>query len=184
MKDLYFVPECYVDTNLVESLLEVNGVNHQKGCNNVANTMKGRALNDGFAVGIIDTDKRQPSYVKEFTEIAHTEHLSLMKHGSKPHYLIMVCPAMDKFILDCANQQEVDVSEFGLSADFDTFKNQAKTVNSKNDVRFRRLFKRLKDNSEITILREVLNYFKTHQYKSNQNDLMNLFQNYIEKIQE
>ena len=182
MKDLYFVPECYVDTNLVESLLEVNGVNHQKGCNNVANTMKGRALNNGFAVGIIDTDKRQPSYVKEFKEIAHTEHLSLMKHGSKPHYLMMVCPAMDKFILDCAEKQAVDVSNYGLPTDFDAFKVQTKAVDSKNDVRFKKLFKRLKDNSEITILREVLNYLKTNQYKSSQNDLMNLFQNYTEKM--
>ena len=85
MKDLYFVPECYVDTNLVESLLETDGVNHQKGCNTVVNTMKGKVLNDGFAVGIIDSDKRQPSYVKEFTEIAHSEHLSLMKHLSLIH---------------------------------------------------------------------------------------------------
>ena len=58
MKDLYFVPECYVDTNLVESLLETDGVNHQKGCNTVVNTMKGKVLNDGFSVGIIDSDKR------------------------------------------------------------------------------------------------------------------------------
>ena len=55
MKDLYFVPECYVDTNLVESLLDTDGVNHQKGCNTVVNTMKGKVLKDSFAVGVIDS---------------------------------------------------------------------------------------------------------------------------------
>lgn len=175
MKDLYIVPECYVDTNLIESLLETDGVNHQKGCNTVVNTMKGRILNDGFAVGVIDSDKRQPSYVKEFTEIAHTIHLSMMKHKTKPHYLILVRPAMDKFIFDCAEEQSVDVRDYELSADFDDFKNQAKTVNSKNDVRFKRLFKRLKDNPEINTLRNVLNYLKSSQYRSNQDDLKRFF---------
>ena len=175
MKDLYFVPECYVDTNLVESLLETDGVNHQKGCNTVVNTMKGRKLNDGFAVGVIDSDKRQPSYVKEFVEIAHTEHLSLLKHGTKSHYLIMVRPAMDQFILDCAAKQAVDISNYGLSADLDAFKDQTKKVTSKNDIRFKRLFKRLKDNPEIITLRHVLNYFKTNQYKVDQEVLIVFF---------
>lgn len=98
MRDLFIVPECYVDTNLVESLLTTEGVNHQKGCYAVANTMKGRVLNDTFAVGVIDfdTEKTQPTYVQEFNEIAHTAHIVLLKHNSKPHYLVMIKPAMDQ----------------------------------------------------------------------------------------
>ena len=122
MKDLYFVPECYVDTNLVESLLETDGVNHQKGCNTVINTMKGKVLNDGFAVGVIDSDKRQPSYVKEFVEIAKSEHLSLMKHNTKSHYLVMIKPAMDQFILDCAEAQNISMSDYNLVSDLEGFK--------------------------------------------------------------
>lgn len=175
MKDLFVVPECYVDTNLVESLLETDGVNHQKGCNTVVNTMKGKVLNDGFAVGIIDSDKRHPSYIKEFTEIAQTKHLSLMKHNAKYHYIIMIRPAMDKFILDCAKEQMVNVSDFDLPVELDAFRNQAKTVGSKNDERFKRLFKQLKNNPEITILRLVLNYLKSNQYNATQNDLIKFF---------
>ena len=177
MKDLYFVPECYVDTNLVESLLDSDGVNHQKGCNTVVNTMKGKILKDGFAVGVIDSDKRKPSYVNEFTEIAHTEHLSLLKHTTKAHYLIMVSPAMDKFILDCAVEEGVDLTEFNLPSDLNAFKDQTKAVNSKNDVRFKRLFKKLKDNPEIAILRNILCYLKSNKYTSNQKDLLKLFLN-------
>jgi len=175
MKDLYFVPECYVDTNLVESLLDTDGVNHQKGCNTVVNTMKGKVLKDSFAVGVIDSDKRKPSYVNEFKEIAHTEHLSLLKHTTKTHYLIMVSPAMDKFIIDCAEEEGVNLREYDLPSDLDAFKDQTKAVSTKNDVRFKRLFKKLKNNVEITILCNVLNYLKSNQYKSSTTDLLKLF---------
>lgn len=57
MKDLYLVPKCYVDTNLVESLLDTDGVNDQKGRNTVVNTMKAKVLKDSFAVSVIDLDK-------------------------------------------------------------------------------------------------------------------------------
>ena len=98
MKDLYIIPECYIDTCLVESLLETEGVNHQKGCNVVTGVMDSKYA-DKFAVGIIDDDKKKPSYVNEFYNLATTDFLVLLKHLTRPHYLIMVKPAMDGFIL-------------------------------------------------------------------------------------
>lgn len=175
MKDLFFVPECYVDTNLVESLLNTDGVNHQKGCNTVVNTMKGKKLNGGFAVGIIDSDKRQPSYVKEFVEIAHSEHLALMKHETKPHYLVMIKPAIDQFILDCAKEQGFCMSDFDLSSNIEDLKKQTKTVDSKRDIRFKKLFKTMKLNSEISILCSILNYLKEQRYQSKDDDLKQFF---------
>ena len=66
MAELYIIPECYVDTNLIETLVPTaKGYNHQKGCNNVVKVMKEK-LSDKFAVGIVDKDKRQVSYVNEF----------------------------------------------------------------------------------------------------------------------
>ena len=84
MKDLFIIPECYIDTNLVETLIITDGCNHQKGCNTVVKTMQQKFAN-AFSVGIIDEDKRQVSYVKEFSEIARTPSLRLKKHGSKSH---------------------------------------------------------------------------------------------------
>ena len=41
MAELYIIPECYVDTNLIETLVPTaKGYNHQKGCNNVVKVMK------------------------------------------------------------------------------------------------------------------------------------------------
>lgn len=177
MKDLYIVPECYVDTNLVEALLTTDGVNHQKGCYAVANAMKSRVLIDSFAVGVIDfdTEKTQPTYVSEFAEIAHTQHLVLLKHQAKPHYLVMIKPAMDQFILDCAEEQCVSMSDFGLSSDLEGFKKQTKTVDSKHDIRFKNLFKAIRRNAEITMLRNVLNYLKEHRYQSKIEELKYFF---------
>ena len=87
----------------------------------------------------------------------------------------MIRPAMDKFILDCAKEQMDNVSDFDLPVELDAFRNQAKTVGSKNDERFKRLFKQLKNNPEITILRLVLNYLKSNQYNATQNDLIKFF---------
>ncbi len=98
-KDYHIVPECYIDTNITEFLLDSHGVNHQKGCNAVAKKMMESNLKDQFSVGIIDNDKRQHSYVTEFTEIAHTQHITLLKHKERSHYFIRISPAMDQFIL-------------------------------------------------------------------------------------
>lgn len=176
MRLFHFVPECYVDTNLIESLLETDDVNHQKGCNNVAKTMKGKKLDGSFAVGIIDSDKRKPSYVNDFNEIAKSQHLSLMKHKEKSHYLIMIKPAIDDFILDCAKEQDVDVNDFDLPSELKAFTKQTKNINSKKDGRFKRLFKKLKDNSEFMIFRNVLIYLRDNNYNSTEDDLIRFFQ--------
>ncbi len=84
--DFHIIPECYVDTNLIETIVPPNGrgYNHQKGCPNVAKTMREHAqLSDGFAVGIIDKDKKEVAYAKEFVEIADKEQLKLLKHPEK-----------------------------------------------------------------------------------------------------
>lgn len=42
----YIIPECYVDTNLVETLVCTYGCNHQKGCNQVAKVMQEKFADD------------------------------------------------------------------------------------------------------------------------------------------
>ena len=48
--DLHILPECYVDTNLVETIAPPtkSGYNHKKGCDNVVKAMQEtNALKDG-----------------------------------------------------------------------------------------------------------------------------------------
>lgn len=99
-KFFHIMPECFVDTNLIEFLLNA-GVNHQHCCSQVVNQLRTKFENR-FAIGIIDKDKVELGYIKDCDKIAETQHLTLMKHKNKCQYLITIKPAIDRFILDCA----------------------------------------------------------------------------------
>lgn len=175
-KDWHIVPECYIDTNLAEYLLDSQGVNHQKGCNAVAKKMLESNLKDQFCIGIIDNDKRQHSYVSEFTEIAHTQHITLLKHKERPHYFVRISPAMDQFILDCAKEQDINLRDYALPSELGEFTKITKDVKAKNDYRFKSIFGALRNSKEISKLRSVLNYLNHKQYKCEIAELQRLFE--------
>lgn len=89
----HIFPECYVDTNILKTLLHLDGVNHQHGCSKVMSGMKTGRFAEGFAIGIIDDDKKKTYDYSDFRELCRSEHLVLMKHLTKHHYLIFVCKA-------------------------------------------------------------------------------------------
>lgn len=174
-KDWHIVPECYVDTNLVEFLLVSHCVNHQKGCNAVAKKMMESNLKNQFSIGVIDNDKRQHSYVGEFIEIAHSKHISLLKHRERPHYFLRITPAMDQFILDCAAEQNINLQVYDLPKELEEFTKVTKDISAKDDYRLKSLFKALDGSKEITILSSVLNYLNDNQYKCDIAELQKLF---------
>ncbi len=60
--DNHIVPECYIDTMLVQTLVppeKNNRYNHQHGCFEVSNEMELYGLKDKFAVGIIMIKRKQ-----------------------------------------------------------------------------------------------------------------------------
>ena len=177
MKDWHVVPECYIDTSLTEFLLNSSGVNHKKGCNEVARCMKETNLKNQFSIGIIDNDKRKPSYVNEFIEIANTKHISLLKHRDRPHYLVMVSPAMDRFILDCSAELGVHLEEYGLPTRLEEFIKVTKDVKAKKDPRFKSLFGALIKAEEMNKLYSALNYLNENQYRSDTAELQKIFEN-------
>lgn len=80
---LYIIPECYADTNLIQTLLQIKGANHQKSCGQVTNEMKQR-FHDDFAVGIIDLDKKQeakndPELTNIFKKLSSSSEMTLLK---------------------------------------------------------------------------------------------------------
>ena len=120
--DQAIIPECFVDTNLVETLVAPEQrYNHQHGCGNVTSVMKVK-FSDRFAVGIIDRDKQQVDYLKEFNIIADRDSLLLHKHHTKHHYIIHINPAMERFILNNAAHCSVSLENFGLPTDINKLK--------------------------------------------------------------
>lgn len=170
------IPECFVDTNLLETLVPPNArYNHQKGCGTVTKVMKERFA-ERFALGIIDKDKYEVDYLKEFEEVCSYGSLILHKHKSRHHYIIQINPAIERFILNCADVVGISLRDFNLPTNFELLKKESKTVISKKDERFKKLFKSLKHHQapEIIKLGSWISYLKEKNYKADMTILKRL----------
>ena len=98
-----------------------------------------------------------------------------MKHRERHQYLITIAPAVDKFVLDCAEEQMVDVKAFGLPDELRRFTDETKRVSSNSDPRFKSLFAAIRNNSEIHSLKMALKYLCENQYSSDSAYLKELF---------
>lgn len=171
----FIIPECYVDTNLVETLVCTAGCNHQKGCNQVAKVMQEKFA-DRFAVGIIDADKRTPGYLNDFNAVASSRHIQLYRHISRAHYFILIHPAIDGFILACAEAGDVNMADYGLSPVLKNFTVQTKNVMSNREPRFKKLFRTLENVGEIRIMKSLISYLVAARYNVSDNELSAIFQ--------
>ena len=156
------VPECYVDTNLMNVLLG-KACNHKKGCATVCKTLDEKLVNQ-FAIAVIDQDKRQPKSTEQYVEIGRNDHLVVCKHKDRPHYLILINPAIERFILFAVEELGVKMSDYGLPDDLDKLKDLTKTVAAKEDEKFERLFKKIRKASNIACLDKVLQYLLSNKY--------------------
>jgi len=114
-----FVPECYFDTVLVRAILQTDtALNHKKGCPNVVKAMKEGKLSDVFAVGIIDKDKNELDYLNEFDKYDFGRLiLHRHKNNNKHHYFVQLNPPIEKWILEVAEEAEIDLADYGLPKD-------------------------------------------------------------------
>ena len=173
MKQNNVIPECYVDTNLISTLIGADA-NHQKGCNSVARILQTQKKDD-FAIGIIDKDKKRPGYVDEFELLAQRDHLELYKHPTKPHYFILVVKAVETLLLENAKVLGLDLKAYGLTSNFNEFKKLTKRCESNKDPRFTRLVIDLRLSPEIGALEESLNYMVAQKYAINVEELKRIF---------
>ncbi len=167
--DLSIISECYIDTNLIETIIPPKkGYNHQKGAGTVTRLMQGK-LNDKFAVGIIDKDKKQLKYVEEFNLEIDIGDLLLFKHKNpqKHHFLIFINPAIERWIINNARTVDIILEDFGLPTNLKELTKITKSVTSKNDAIFRKLFQELKKRKteNVEILSKWISYLKNNPYK-------------------
>ncbi len=169
MKQLRVFPECNVDTNLVGHLLG-GAVMHKSTCNEVVKAVNN---SDQFAVGIIDADKRQATLDSGFAEYVRgkkadgkNKHVTMYIHEDSKRFMFTVKPAMDKFILDAAKEQKVDMMSAGYENTLDGFKKETKKITAENDPKLRRLFNQIKGNPELSRFRNTLKYLMTALYNT------------------
>ncbi len=171
--NLSIIPECYVDTNLVETIVPPlkehgrQGYNHQKGCGTVTRVMQ-ENFKGQFALGIIDKDKQIVSYLKQFYIVTKIGSLLLHKHKTEHHYIIQITPGIEQMILNNAVSINLRLENFDLPPDLEALKKQSKQETSKRDTRFKNLFKEmLKNNAnDIVKLAGWIKYLRDHNYNS------------------
>jgi len=183
MSDYSIIPECYVDTNLIETIVPpTKGYNHQKGCGTVTRLMQGK-LKDKFAVGIVDKDKKELKYVENFEEKINVGDMQLFRHKNTEihHYLIFINPAIEKWIINNAEKAGVSLDEFGLPSDLKELTKKTKKITSKNDDVFKNLFRELKKHNvkNMDILTEWIKYLKENSYNANLNEMKEITNKYL-----
>ena len=167
MKYNEIMPECFIDTTLVTSLLDAK-VSHKHSCNEVAREMERGKYKDSFAVGIIDNDKRKISYIEGFEEIGRTDNLTFLKHKTKHQYIIKVGKehqAMETFIKANVEAIGMTMEDFDLPSDIEELLEQTKdSVSTQRDPRILRLCKALRQSPEVAKLQDVLSYLASSKY--------------------
>ena len=169
MKQYEVYPECNVDTNLVGHILG-GYPKHKSTCNEVTKAVNNA---DGFAIGIIDADKRQATMDPGFVEVNKLDlsspneyehdHVTMYVHKDCKRYMFTVKPAMDMFILHAAQHQGVDMKSEGFAANLDGFKKQTKRIQAAEDPQLRKLFDKIKGYPELVRLRNTLRYLMQYQ---------------------
>lgn len=169
--DLHIIPECYIDTKLIKALIPpTTRYNHQKGCPNVVKVMQ-QNLGGDFALGIIDRDKKELGYADEFDLMYEiSNNIQLFKHKSRNHYLIFICPAVEKWIITNASEANLNLNDFGLPNDFRKLTDITKTSKSEKEdpysKNFHELFKKLRETQPkaVQLLIFWVKYLKDNPY--------------------
>lgn len=173
------LPECYVDTKLIKMLVPPRkNYNHQKGTN-VLKKMKEQLANE-FALGVVDEDVEDRDYAQSFQLIYELpDCLKLLKHSHRHHFLIYLCPAVEKWIISRAEDAAISLTTYGLPHDFDKLRKISKTSKSENSdpysSNFQQLFRALRQSNlpSISILKFWITYLKENSYQA---DLTHLIQ--------
>ena len=170
------MPECFLDTNLVEALLEcANEVNHKKGNSSVITTMSEEKMRGNFAVAIIDDDKVKVKALETFEKVERLckDGLKFYKHPERQHFVIQISPAIERWLLKESLKADVDMTTYGLGNDLNALRKMKGAI-QRNDDRFKKLFKEMLKNEncdEIIELKRWLKFLKEKNYNTDLDSL-------------
>ena len=101
--------------------------------------------------------------------------MQLLRHKTRPHYLLTISPAVEMLIIDSAAEIGLDLKKYGLSSDLNQLKKLTKKVTSNTDSTFTRVFKDLGTSSDFSVLTTALNYLIDNKFKSKEGELEKIF---------
>lgn len=82
---------------------------------------------------------------------------------------------MDGFILDVADRQGVNMSDYDLPDSLEKFTEITKNASAKDSANLKKLFRNLVTDEEMTLLRNILGYLSKNKYNCSDNDLSVFF---------
>jgi uncharacterized Rmd1/YagE family protein len=174
---LYFVPECYFDTVLLNKLLQTNKkLMHRKGCNNVIRDLDSARLKNSFAVAIIDKDKTGLNYLRECIVLYNADKLVLWKHENRQQFVIQLNPPLEKWVIEILHESNLEIEDFGYSRDYKKLKRQIKDdIANESDDKLNKLVNAVIKTNCATIIKikSFLLYLKDKNYESDINELIN-----------
>lgn len=156
MTELSIIPECYVDTKVAEIVGQASKkYNHQHGCGDVANKLI--KYKDTVCLGIIDEDKNKgprAKYFSEFITLREEHNLILKKHRKRKQYLIVVCPEIERWLMNNARVVQIDPTDeaYKLPVDLKGFTSICKTQDIDRNQGFYRFVKALINKGAPSIL--------------------------------
>ncbi len=155
--NVIFIPECYADTTLTDFFLKDNKlVIHQRGISKVAAFMERSGSKYARLVGIIDADKRQPLYFKDFKEKKRIGNVVLKQKNNSEQYLIVLQPELERFLITCSEELKLDLADFNLPTELQHLIDITKNVSVANNHNFKRLLKALLESEDFKGLGQLL----------------------------
>ena len=98
-----------------------------------------------------------------------------MRHKTRHHYLVFVCKAAEDFLLSCAAELSLNLSDFGLPDTLEALKEVTKNSESDKEPRIKRLVNALRTSSEMSRLERTLEYLQSKQYNADTSELIEVF---------
>jgi hypothetical protein len=151
MPNIQLVPECFAETELVKVVFEDlvhdnrNILNHGEGIHQVSKILRHPDVKDYLNIGFIDNDKRNtPLYFDEFAILEETPLVDFKKHPSTNDYILIVKPAIERFILSQLEEIDKHPSNYGLPDNFKEFKKKLKSMRIQHHPGYKKMIVDLK----------------------------------------
>jgi hypothetical protein len=159
-KIIQFLGEGNVEVVLMKFL----GIPAERAANisGIAKAMKNQQeFFDKIIVGMVDNDaKNVPSYFDEFKVVNDENNIHKKKHKDNKHYLLVICPEMEKWLLQLASDNEILIQNFGLPTTPKELHKITSSENLRNNSDFRDFLMAIQNTAPIQTLRQWLKDLK------------------------